>query len=385
MRILFVIDKMHNLAGIERILSCKMNYISEQTTYEIFLSTYEQQSQKLPFQLNSKISHQPMDVPMPQWGKATFPGWLKAYYHARRLYKQQFYHLLKDIQPNLVICTGYSFPVLDIIINMSNKLRARTIMESHTKGETVTMAHKAKYNPNLYRLLLLWDHHILRSLKHCQCVVTLTKQDIPFWQQYAQRIEVIPNMLTITPKKVTDYETKRVISAGRYMSEKGFDRLLNAWNIINNKFCDWHLYIFGNGNRSPYQQIADQYQISKTVHLMPATDNIADEFSKSSIYVMSSRYEGFGLVLVEAMSCGLPCVSFDCPYGPREIITDGEDGLLAEDGDIKDLAQKMERLMADVELRKSMGLKAIHNIARYQPEAVMAQWMNLFENISYQR
>jgi glycosyltransferase involved in cell wall biosynthesis len=381
MRILFVIDKMKNFAGIERILTCKMNYLSEQTSHDVFLTTYEQQSQELPFRLNSKISYQPMDVPMPQWGKATFPDWLKSYYHARRLYKQQFYHLLKDIQPNLVICTGYSFPVLDIIINMSNKLGAKTIMESHTKGETVTMAHKAKYNPNLYRLFLLWDYHILRSLKHCQCVVTLTKQDILFWQQYAQRIEVIPNMLTITPKRVANYEVKRIISAGRYMSEKGFDRLLKAWSLINAHFGDWHLYIFGNGDRTPYLKFANQYQLGETVHLMPATEDIAGEFSRSSLYVMSSRYEGFGLVLAEAMSCGLPCVSFDCPYGPREIITDGEDGLLAQDGNIEDLAQKMERLMAEVELRKLMGTKAIHNIARYQPQAIMAKWTNLFESI----
>ena len=381
MKILFVIDKMKNYAGIERILSCKMNYISEQTTHDVFLTTYEQQSQELPFQLNSIISYQPMDVPMPQWGKAPFLNWLKVYCHARRLYKQQFYHLLKDIQPHLVICTVYSFHVLDIIINMSNKLGIKTIMESHTKGETVTMAHKAKYNPYLYRLLLLWDRHILRSLNHCQCVVTLTKQDIPFWQRYAQRIEVIPNMLTITPKRVCDYKTKRVISAGRYMSEKGFDRLIKAWNIINAHFGDWHLYIFGNGDRAPYQRLVDHFRLGETVHLMPATDDIAEEFSKSSIYVMSSRYEGFGLVLAEAMSCGLPCVSFDCPYGPREIISDGNDGLLAQDDNIEDLAQKIEQLMADVELRKSMGAKAIMNIARYQAETIMAKWTHLFESI----
>ena len=254
-------------------------------------------------------------------------------------------------------------------------------MESHTKGETVTMAHKFQYNHYLHQLFLFWDHYIMNSLMQCDCVVTLTKQDVPFWQHYAQRIEVIPNMLTITPQKVADYETKRVISAGRYMSEKGFDRLLKAWNIIYSCYSDWHLYIFGNGDRTPYQAIANKLQSVKTIHLMPATEDIAEEFSKSSLYVMSSRYEGFGLVLAEAMSCGLPCVSFDCPYGPREIITDGEDGMLAEDGNIKDLAQKMKRLMADVELRETMGTKAINNIARYQPKAIMSQWMKLFESI----
>lgn len=381
MRIMFVIDKMKNYAGIERILSCKMNYISEQTTHEVFLTTYEQQSQGVPFQLNSKISYQPIDAPMPQWGKASFGSWLTAYYQARCEFRQEFLLLLNKARPHIVICTAYSFQVLDIILDTTAKLEIKTIMESHTQGETVTIAHKAKYNRHLHRLLLLWDHHIMRSLKHCQCVVTLTKQDVPFWQNYAQRIEVIPNILTITPKTVKNYEEKCAISAGRYMSEKGFDRLLKAWHLLDEQYSDWHLYIFGNGDRRPYQQIVDQLQLNSTVHLMPATNDIAEEFSKSSIYVMSSRYEGFGLVLAEAMSCGLPCVSFDCPYGPREIIKDGEDGLLAEDGNIADLAKKIEYLMSDSELRKRMGAKAYINITRYRPEVIMAKWINLFENI----
>ena len=381
MRILFVIDKMQNYAGIERILSCKMNYISEQTTHNVFLTTYDQQSKGLPFQLHDKILYQPIHVPMPLRNQMTMTCWLRSYIQARCQFKRLFLSLLNEIRPDIVICTVYSFQVLDIIINVCHKHSIRTIMESHTKGETVTMAHKFKYNRHLHKLLSLWDYHIMKSLHYCSCVVTLTRQDVPFWQRYIQRIEVIPNMLTITPKSVSDYGVKRVISAGRYMSEKGFDRLLKAWNLINDSLCDWELYIFGNGDRTPYQKIVDRLQLGENIHLMPATEDIAEEFSKSSIYVMSSRYEGFGLVLAEAMSCGLPCISFDCPYGPREIITDGEDGLLAENGNIEVLAQKIEQLMSDEELRKDMGTKAIQNISRFKPETIMAQWINLFNNI----
>ena len=371
MKILFVIDKMKNFAGIERILTCKMNFIAHQTSYEVYLTTYEQQSQPLPFPLDINILYRPIDIIMPQRNEMTLSRWLKAYLGARHRFHHQFKQIIQDIAPDIVVSTVYSYQVLDIIINTCHKNGIKTIMESHTQGETVTHSNKFKYNKYLFRLFSIWDCQIMRSLRYCNCVVTLTKQDISFWHKHAKRIEVIPNMLTITPKKVSDYEVKRVISAGRYMSEKGFDMLLKAWHLLPEDFHDWHLFIFGNGDRSEYQKIVDNYKMETCVHLMPATDDIAEEFSKSSLYVMSSRYEGFGLVLAEAMSCGLPCISFDCPYGPREIIKDGEDGLLAKYKDVEDLAYKMASLMSDVELRHDMG----------EPQTIMNQWINLFETL----
>lgn len=370
---------MKNYAGIERILTCKMNYIVGHTSHKIYLTTYEQQSHPLPFQLDAKISYIPLEIIMPQRNEMTLLQWLKAHYGARRHFKYQFNLLINDIRPDIVVSTVYSYQVLDIIINTCYKKSIKTIVESHTQGETVLFSHKFKYNQYLFKIFTLWDSFILRNLRHCNCLVTLTKQDISFWRKYVKQIRVIPNMLTITPQKVINYETKRVISAGRYMSEKGFDMLLEAWHLLPQEFVDWNLYIFGNGDRSIYQEIIEKYNMESNVHLMPATDNIAEEFSKCSLYVMSSRYEGFGLVLAEAMSCGLPCVSFDCPYGPREIIKDKEDGLLAKYEDVKDLAHKMVSLMSDAKLRHKMGEQAIKNIARYEPQKIMNQWINLFE------
>ena len=372
---------MQDLAGIERILTCKMNYITTHTTYQVFLTTYEQHYKPLAFPLNEQIAYYPIDVSIPLREDSSFLTWLKAYRHTRNIFKHQFNNLLIAIQPNIVICTIYSYPVLDLIINASHAQGIKTIMESHTQGETIKMCNKFRYNKTLFHLLSLWDKHILKSLRNCNCVVTLTEHDIPFWEPFSRRIIVIPNMLTIQPKRVRSYAVKRVISAGRYMSEKGFDRLLEAWYHIDSQFQDWQLYIFGNGDRTPYQQLADQFQLGETVHLMPATEDIAEEFSKSSIYVMSSKYEGFGLVLAEAMSCGLPCISFDCPYGPREIITDEEDGFLVEDGNIPELTQRIEYLMSQEKLRQTMGQQAIQNIARYQPESIMPRWFQLYKSI----
>lgn len=372
---------MTNLAGIERILTCKMGYLADKTDYQVYLTTYEQNGSALSFPLNSKILYRPINAPMPQRENYSFCCWLASYFRARKIFRKELNILLKELHPDILICTNYSFQVLDIILKISLKLGIKTILESHTKSETVSMAYKFQYHQQIYKLIKIWDKNILRSLKHCQCVVTLTKQDVPFWQQNARRIEVIPNILTITPKYVTDYYVKRVISAGRYMTEKGFDRLLSAWNLLPEQYNDWSLFIFGNEDRTPYQRIVDSYHLNNNVHLMPATNNIANEFSKSSIFVMTSRYEGFGLVLAEAMSCGLPCIAFDCPYGPREIISNGEDGILVKDGDIEGLATQMQLLMSNADLRKAMGEKAIRNIARFNPESIMKRWEILFENI----
>lgn len=380
MKILYIINKMTNLAGIERILTCKMNYLSEKTDYSVFLVTYEQPNQALSFQLNNIITYQPINAPIPQREGMTLFGWMKVYISARKVFKREFNNFLKNIHPDIVICTGYAYPVLDIIIDASRQFNAKTIMESHVKGDTVSMK-KYIFNHTLASLFSFWDHYILNKVKKADCVVTLTQEDKEFWESYAKRIEVIPNILTITPKKVVDYRTKRIIAAGRFVHQKGFDMLLEAWHMINKDVSDWHLYIFGNENREPYQKIVDKYQMNDNTHLMGATKDIAEEFSKSSIFVLSSRFEGFGLVLAEAMSCGLPCVSFDCPYGPRDIITDREDGILVENGNIEALSKAIEQLMTDEDLRQSMGEKALINVARYDSSNIMNRWEELFSSL----
>ena len=371
---------MKQLAGIERILTCKMNYLAEHSTHHIILSTYEQLREPISFPLSGNIEHYPFDVPMPEREGNSFWGWIKDNIRARHTFKRKFCKILKDVQPDIVISTGYAYPVLDIIIDTSRKTGAKTIMESHVQGETVSMT-KYIYNPLIRKLFTFWDRHIMSSLVHCDCIVTLTRADVAYWANYASRIEIIPNLLTVEPKPVIDYSVKRVICAGRYAPQKGYDLLIEAWRQINSRFSDWHLYVFGNGNREPYQTLVDRYGLNKNIHLMEATPHIVEEFARSSIYVMSSRFEGFGLVLAEAMACGLPCVSFDCPHGPSDIISNGEDGILVDNGNTKALALAIEQLMCDSELRQTMGLHASLNIKRYSPNSIMKQWLSLFQSI----
>ncbi len=374
---------MKNKAGMERILTAKLNYLAEHTNHELFLLTYEQEGCPLAFSLNNSVQYISINNNMPQRKDYSLLTWFKKYIIARNKFTQIFKETLKEKKPDIIVCNVYSFTIIDIIIQISYSKGIKTIIESHTKLSTTFLSHKFRYNKLLYIIIKKWDSLILKRVRRASYVVALTDQDVEDWKPYVKNIAVIPNFITIAPKTVTDYSAKRVISAGRYSYEKGYDMLLEAWSTIIKDYPDWQLHIYGDGDRKPYIQQSEQLDISNSVFLHPSTSDIAEEYSKSSIYVMSSRYEGFGLVLIEAMSCGLPCVAFDCPYGPRNIIRDKKDGILVPYEDIEKLVHCTTLLMANSLTRKSYGLKALEDIGRYNKKAIMAQWMDLFNNLEH--
>lgn len=174
-----------------------------------------------------------------------------------------------------------------------------------------------------------------------------------------------------------------MIAVGRYVYQKGFDLLLRAWAQVEKNCPDWELAIYGEGDRTPYQRLIEELGIDSTrCHLCERSYDIEKEYCRSSIFVFSSRFEGFGMVLVEAMACGLPVVSYDCPCGPKDIVKDGEDGLLVENGNTSALAQGLIALIKDDGKRKAMSEAALRNVQRFQIEHIAQQWKFLFELIN---
>lgn len=381
MKILYVLDKMHHFAGTERILTSKMNAIADNTQHQVYFTTYEQGDATIPFPLSEKVNYIPIEAVIAGRESLTFIRWILAYVRTRKQFKKKLKDLLDSLVPDMLICTTYSFNVLDIILLQSENNGIKTIVESHTKAVTVLPSEKYTYNCFLHPIMRLWDGFLLRVLNHGTCLVTLTRADAVFWNKYISHVEIIPNMITITPTLTSDYEAKNVISVGRYSYEKGFDRLIEAWRLLADKFPDWKLYIYGNGDRVEFECLTRRYRLENSVFCMSATDDIASKYAQCSIYVMSSRYEGFGLVLTEAMSCGLSCVAFDCPYGPSEIIDDGKDGYLVENDNVYMLADKMSKLMADGNLRRKLGEMARHSIVRYSKRDIMDRWISLLEKL----
>ena len=223
--------------------------------------------------------------------------------------------------------------------------------------------------------------NLVQHLRRLDGFVTLTKEDLLQWPEL-KNVVVIPDPLAFYPTSKSPLESKRVIAVGRYAYQKGFDLLLRAWEKVEKQTSDWELVIFGQGDRSPYDSLIDELHIDRQrCHLNGPTENIISEYLNSSVFVFSSRFEGFGMVLVEAMACGLPVVSFDCPCGPKDIVASGVDGILVENGNIDKLSEAVVSLIQDEKKLRRMACNAIDNVQRFNIEQVAQRWKSLFESV----
>ena len=223
-----------------------------------------------------------------------------------------------------------------------------------------------------------------RLVRRFDRFVVLTEEDSKMWGEMPG-IRVIPNAANFIAEKYSDCTAKRVIAVGRLDYQKSFDRLILVWEKVHQQMPDWTLDIFGQGEwQEMLQGMIDDRGLQDCIRLMGPTKNIGKEYSESSMLVMSSHYEGFPMVMIEAMACGLPAVSFDFKCGPKDIIKEGGNGLAVPDGDLDGLAEAMISLMKDEELRKRMGEEAKKVVETFSEERVMEKWLDLFEEISRQ-
>jgi glycosyltransferase involved in cell wall biosynthesis len=217
-------------------------------------------------------------------------------------------------------------------------------------------------------------------------LITLTDSDTEEYKQIFKnenvKVRKITNSVPKFSGEISPLEDKVVIAAGRLAPQKGFDLLIEAFKKVVQYYPDWKLKIFGYGReKRNLQNLILKNRLYNHVLLMGPTQNIEKELSKASIYVLSSRFEGFGMVIVEAMQCGVPVVSFDCPKGPAEIIAHNEDGILVENGNVEALADGIIELIRDKDKRKAFGKKALENVKRFEISNIGKLWMELLDEI----
>lgn len=379
MKLIYCIHSVYNPGGMERVLLNKVTYLSKLPGWEISIVSTDQHHRPpfYPFPANVRMT----DLDINYSDDNDKGAWIKitGYLRKRRKHKHKLTALLKKEKADIVVSLypSESSFIPDI------KDGSKKVLELHyCKFFRLQYGRKG-----LLGLIDKWrtrqDERIVRRFDK---FVVLTHEDRGYWGDLPN-IEVIPNAAMNLSGHYSDVTRKRVIAVGRLDYQKGFDRLVRAWDIVQRDaaFHDWQLDIFGQGEwREMLQRMIDERGLQDSLHLNRPTKQIGDEYVRSSLLVMSSHYEGFPMVMIEAMACGLPIVSFDFKCGPKDIIRDGENGLTVADGDIEGLAAAMMKIMSDNRYRTTLSANARKVVATYSEEAVMAQWLHLFTSLTRQ-
>ena len=381
MKIVYLYNAIAIKGGVERIFVDKMNYLADKLNHEVYLLTSSQGEHPVSFQLSPNVRHIDLDIRHHIQYQYSLPKRLWMRFRLKHLGNKRLKEAIATIDPDIIICTTTYLSIEVCRL----KCRAKKVIESHMARDYTHLTDNFKMgfpNDQINRFNTRRRFRVIE--KYSDAVVTLTQSDAQAWRK-ASKVYVIPNFTNFASSQSSSCETKRAIAVGRLTYQKGFDRLIDAWKIVNKSYPDWKLDIFGEGIRQ--QALNEQIHengLDGIVTIRPFTSHIKEEYINSSIFALSSNYEGFVLVLLEAMSCGLPCVSFDCPNGPAETITDKEDGLLVKNGDIQGFADALCYLIEQEEERKVFGKRAKENVRRYSPENIMPQWKELFKELTSQ-
>lgn len=377
MKLIYCTHSLCNPGGMERVLLNKVTWLCANTDWEIKIVTTDQNGRPLFYPVPDGVVMIDLDINYSNDNDKGVLTKITGYLRRRRLHKERLTELLMREKADVVVSLYPSESSFIPYIKDGSK----KVLELH-----FNKFFRLQYNrTGLLGLIDRWrtrqDERIVRRFDR---FVVLTEEDKGYWGDMPN-IQVIPNAALFMADRYADMSRKRVIAVGRLDYQKGFDRLIDAWQIVcsTGLFQEWRLDIFGQGEwKDMLKARIKEYGLQNSLHLNEPTKEIAKEYADSSMLVMSSNYEGFPMVMIEAMACGLPVVTFDFKCGPRDIIKDEENGLIVPDGDIQALADAMMRLMANESLRQTMSVEARKVTETYSEEVVMGKWVELFEGLA---
>ena len=356
MKIFYLANTVYSPAGMERVLITKANLLATRYGHEVVIVTNHQKGRSAFFPVDPQVRLIDLDV-------NTHLPWNMPRY-MRRLGA-----LVQSEKPDIVdsLCIN-ELPYLQELKGLCKVVMA----EFHFSHDTFLIKGQ------------------LRKLRACEkavggldCFVVLTKEDKEAWAPYCNKLEQIYNPAEYIPGELASLEAKRCISGGRFEKQKNYDDMVRVWKKVHARHPDWRLDLYGNGKKKARTETLIRKEgLEGTVFVHPATPDFKKEMMASSMYLMTSLYEGFPMVLVETAAIGLPCVCMSCPCGPAEFIEDGVNGMLAPQGDIDSMAEKICTLIEQPELRRSMGREINRKAAEFTPDRILDQWDRLFRRLT---
>lgn len=351
MKLLYITNGISGIGGLERVLSIKASYFADHLGYEVHIIS-----------LNNKIDH-PFYTFSPRiiFHEVKTTGKGLSYF---RSYIKGINRVTCQIQPDIISVCDDGLKGLYVPLWIK-KGKATIIYERHASMRLT--------GGKLAQKLMALGGYLYDK------VVVLTRYNLSEWS--SSNLEVIPNPLSFIPKQTSSLNQKKAICVGSISYNKGYDLLIEAWEQVATKHSDWTVAIYGKGDTSQLQKLIDQKKLTKQIVFYGPTAQIQEKYLESSFLILPSRSEGFGMVLIEAMACGLPCISFDCPCGPRDIIENGKNGYLVKPEQVDLLAAAINKVIEDPMLLQQMGKYARESIQVYQIESIASIWHQLFSKL----
>ena len=378
MRIVYCTDSVCHAGGIQRITVAKANALADIEGNEVWIVVTDNKRPKPVLPISEKVHLVDLDVNYFEDDWKSRLHVLKGIFVKRREHKRKLQQFLNTISPGIVISTGTSEK--NFIPRMKVASHPSFVREIHCTSNYRQLAANGWFEK-----LSAWagdiiDYHYY--IREYDKIVVLTDEDKQLHWKKNDKVEVIPNPLTTEHNKRSTLKSKTVITAGRLTAQKNFSSLIKAWRTVNKHHPDWKLEIWGEGSlRNELQQQIEGLQLKDSARLMGYTDDIISKFADASIFVCTSIFEGLPLVFIEAMSCGIPVVSYSCPCGPKDIVTEGEDGFLVPVNDEQMMASRICYLIEHEDVRIQMGQASLDNSKAYSKDIIAAKWMAMFGNL----
>lgn len=374
-KLVYCTPALYMAGGVERVLTLKANYFAEHYDYDVTIILTEGKDKPCAYQLSDKVTLINLDINFEELWECSFIKKLFLYIKKQRIYKRKLKVELMRIRPNI------TDSLLRREINFLTYIKdgSKKIGELHVNR--LNYRNFEANDTSLVKQIFsrFWMLSLIRHLKRLDRFVVLTEEDKNNWPEL-NNVIAIPNPISFNTDSVSRLEKKNVLAVGRYAYQKGYDMLLKAWAIVEKKCPEWELNVYGQGDREPYDKIAKELQL-KNCHLNGSVSNINEKYLDSSVFVISSRFEGLSMSLLEAMSFGLPVVSFACPCGFRDVITSGVNGVLVPKNNVEMLADQLIEVIQNPKFRDELGKKARERSQDFRLDVLAEKWRELFESL----
>lgn len=379
MVIVYCLQALHRRGGIERVVSMKANYWVSRG-YSVHIITTDQRGAEPAFELDPRIELHDLGLNYELDNDLSRLARIKALYSKRPRHKWLLEELLCSIRPDITVSTFFQ----DASLLPHIKDGSKKVLELHSSKYTkILMYPKKKWlHRAAGRFRMLLDDLISRRYDK---FIILTEEERNKWP-FHNNIAVIPNPRTFAPESPCEIKAKKVLAVGRFEYQKNFSELIDIWATVSQDFPEWKLEIVGDGPfRENLLKQIERLNIGLQTQITSSTKDVESHYQSSSIYVLTSHFEGLPMVLLEAQAMGLPIVSYACPSGPSDIVSDGETGFLVSPYDRVEFAARLRTLILNDELRASMSMRTMQASDRFSREHIMSKWETLFHSLTSSR